>query len=188
MLIVGRTGLDRDRTLPQFLDPVHQSALLAIDAPASLIADALPQHVAVFDTVASPAGALPSTLSPVALAASINAIAATDEFLFVLDAASREVMQLDLYGRMVATYGEDELLAPVALTVDACMRIYVADGHNDGLFVTSPDEFGSSARAALPTEIIQAVTDLWMDGDDLYVAAGAAGVHVLLVEPRCAAL
>jgi hypothetical protein len=150
-----------------------------------LVADALTQRLVMFDGIPTMEAVLPSTLAPVAVAASINAIAATDEFVFVLDSASREVMQLDLYGRIVATYGEDELLAPTALAIDECQRIFVADRHPDGLFVTSPDYYGSSARAALPVEISPLVTDLWVDGNELYVAAGASGIHVLSIEPWC---
>ena len=51
--------------------------------------------------------------------------------------------------------------------------------------MTSPDFYGSSARAALPTEIVSVITDLWIDGNDLYVAAGVAGVWVMSIEPGC---
>lgn len=187
VLELGESGFERRVFEDSSLIPVPVDVTQTNWGSSVLIADELTQRLAVFDRMATPAGALPSILSPVAVAASINAIAATDDMVFVLDSASREVMQLDLYGRIVATYGEDELVAPVAMTVDECQRIYVADGHADGLFVTSRDFYGTSARAALPAELALAVTDLWIDGDDLYVAAGAAGVHVLLVEPRCMA-
>jgi len=153
-----------------------------------LIADELTQRLVMFDSLTSPTGVFTSTLSPVTVAASITAIAATDDSVFVLDAASREVTQLDLYGRVVGTYGEDSLLAPVAMTVDKCRRVFVADGHPDGLLVTSPDSLGDSSRAAIPQEITPAVTDLWIDGNQLYVAAGAFGVYVLAIEPACMGL
>jgi DNA-binding beta-propeller fold protein YncE len=150
-----------------------------------LIADELTQRLVMFDSLTGPTGSFNSTLSPVAVAASITAIAATDDSVFVLDAASREVTQLDLYGRVAGTYGDDALLAPVAMAVDACQRVFVADGHPDGLLVTSSDSYGMSSRAALPREITPAVTDLWIDGNLLYVAAGAFGLHVLSIEPAC---
>lgn len=150
-----------------------------------LIADELTQRLATFDSMASHTGMLNPTLSPVTVAAAINAIASTDQYVFVLDSASREVTQLDLYGRPVGTYGEDALLAPVAMAVDECQRIFVADGHPDGLFVSSPDSYGMSSRAAVPAEIALAVTDLWIDGSELYVAAGPFGVHVLSIDPPC---
>lgn len=153
-----------------------------------LIADELTQRLATFDSMAGHTGMLTPTLSPVTVAASINAIAATNQFVFVLDSASREVTQLDFYGRPVGTYGEDALLAPVAMAVDECQRVFVADGHPDGLFVSSPDSYGISSRAAVPGEIAPAVTDLWIDGSELYVAAGTFGVHVLAIDPPCLGL
>ena len=150
-----------------------------------VVADELRQRLILFESFSTFMGVLPSSLAPVSIASSISAIAATDQYVFVLDSASREVTQLDLDGRFVATYGEDTLFAPVAMTVDECNRIFVADGHPDGLFVTSPDFYGSSARAALPTEIVSVITDLWIDGNDLYVAAGVAGVWVMSIEPGC---
>ena len=114
-----------------------------------VVADELRQRLILFESFSTFMGVLPSSLAPVSIASSISAIAATDQYVFVLDSASREVTQLDLDGRFVATYGEDTLFAPVAMTVDECNRIFVADGHPDGLFVTSPDFYGSSARAAL---------------------------------------
>jgi len=150
-----------------------------------LIADELTQRLVTFDSMSNPTGMLASTLSPVTVAASIVAIAATDSAVFVLDAASREVTQLDLYGRLVATYGEDALLVPVAMAVDECQRVFVADGHSDGLFVSSPESYGASSRAALPQEIAMAVTDLWIDSNELFVAAGTFGVQVLSIDPAC---
>ena len=102
-----------------------------------------------------------------------------------MDTASREVTQLDIQGRLVATYGEDDLLAPVAIAADECGRVFVADGHADGLLVSSYEYLGTSFRAALPGEIAAAVTDLWIDGNELYVAAGPFGVHVLAIQPAC---
>jgi hypothetical protein len=127
-----------------------------------------------------------STLSPVMSVASIGAIAASNGSVFVLDTVSREATQLDLQGRLLATYGEDALLAPVAIAADACGRVFVADGHVEGLFVSSYEYQGTNARAALPGEIAAAVTDLWVDHSELYVAAGPFGVHVFAIEPGCA--
>jgi hypothetical protein len=150
-----------------------------------LVADELTQRLVMFDTLSNPRGFLAPTLAPVAMAASIEAIAATGDTVFVLDAASREVTQLNLEGRPVGTYGEDALLVPIAMTVDECQRVFVADGHPDGLFVSSPDFYGTSTRSELPAEINQAVTDLWIDGNELYVAAGPFGVRTFAVEPVC---
>jgi len=182
---LDETGWERRRFRDGRVIPVPVDVADTDWGSTILIADELSQRLATFDSLSNPTGLLTSTLSPVAVAASIRAIAATDRFVFVLDGAGREVTQLDLYGRAVASYGEDALLAPVALTVDACQRLFVADGHRDGLFVSSPDFQGTGARAALPPELVAAVTDLWIDDNLLYVAAGSLGIRVLAIDPPC---
>jgi DNA-binding beta-propeller fold protein YncE len=150
-----------------------------------VVADEMTQRLVTFESFSTLTGVLPNSLAPISVAGSIAAIAGTERYVFVLDSASREVMQMDLAGRLVATYGEDALLAPVAMAVDECERVFVADGHPDGLFVTSPDTYGSDFRAAMPRELLGNVTDLWIDGNELYVAAGVFGVWVMSIEPGC---
>ncbi len=150
-----------------------------------VIADELSRRLVLFDGLSNPTGMMNSTLSPVISAASIAAIAASNGSVFVLDTASREAIQLDLQGRPVATFGEDALLVPVAIAADPCGRVFVADGHAEGLFVSSYEYQGTNARAALPAEIVAAVTDLWIDGSELYIAAGPFGVYVMAVQPAC---
>lgn len=150
-----------------------------------LVADEMTQRLVKFESFSTLTGILPNALAPIRVAGLISAIAGTDRYVFVLDSASREVTQMDLAGRFVATYGEDALLAPVAMAVDECQRVFVADGHPGGLFVTSPDSYGSSFRAAIPPELVSNVTDLWIDGSELYIAAGVYGVWVMSIEPGC---
>lgn len=150
-----------------------------------VIADELSKRLVLFDSLSNPTGMMNSTLSPVISATSIVAIAGSNGSVFVLDTVSREASQLDLQGRSIATYGEDALLVPVAMAADACGRVFIADGHSDGLFVSSYEFQGTNTRAALPVEIAEAVTDLWIDGSELYVAAGPLGVYVMAIEPAC---
>jgi hypothetical protein len=182
---VDQSGWERRRFRDRRLIPAPLDVTQTNWGSTILIADELSQRLAQFDSMSNPTGLFTSTLSPVAVAASIKAIAATADFVFVLDAASREVTQLDLSGRPFGTYGEDALLAPVALAVDECRRIFVADGDANGLFVTSPEFYGSSVRATLPPALAIAVTDLWIDNNTLYVAAGNLGVYVLSIDPPC---
>lgn len=185
VLEVDQSGWERRRFRDRRLIPAPVDVTQTNWGSTILIADELSQRLAMFDSMSNPTGLFTSTLSPVAVAASIKAIAATADFVFVLDAASREVTQLDLSGRPFGTYGDDALLAPVALAVDECRRIFVADGHEDGLFVTSPEFYGGSARATLPSELTPAVTDLWIESNTLYVAAGNLGVYVMAIDPPC---
>jgi DNA-binding beta-propeller fold protein YncE len=182
---LDQSGWERRRFMDSQLIPTPVDVTRTNWGSTILIADGISQRLAMFDAMSNPTGLFTTTLSPVAVAASITAIAATVDSVFVLDVASREVTQLDMNGRPVATYGEDALLAPVALAVDECHRVFVADGHSGGLFISSPEFYGTNARAALPPEVAPAVTDLWIDGNTLYVAAGALGVHVMAVDPPC---
>lgn len=182
---VDQSGWERRRFFDNRLIPAPLDVTQTNWGSTVLIADELSQRMAMFDSMSNATGLFTNTFSPVAVAASIKAIAATTNFVFVLDSASREVTQLDLEGRPVGTHGEDALLAPVALAVDDCQRIYVADGHPDGLFVTSPEFYGSNSRAALPPEIALVVTDLWVDSNMLYVAAGNLGVYIMAIDPPC---
>ena len=182
---LDQSGWERRRFVDSRLIPTPVDVTQTNWGSTVLIADGVSQRLAMFDATSNSIGLFTTTLSPVAVAASITAIAATVDSVFVLDVASREVTQLDMNGRAVATYGEDALLAPVALAVDECNRLFVADGHPGGLFVTSPEFYGSNSRAALPPEVTPAVTDLWIDGNTMYIAAGTRGVYILAVDPPC---
>jgi DNA-binding beta-propeller fold protein YncE len=182
---IDQSGWERRRFSDSRLIPAPVDVTQTNWGSTILIADELSQRLAMFDSMSNPTGLFTTTLSPVAVAASIRAIAATANYVFVLDGASREVTQLDLSGRPFGTHGEDALLAPMALAVDECQRIFVADGHSDGLFVTSPEFYGSNTRASLPPEVTPAVTDLWVDNNSLYVAAGNLGVYVMAIDPPC---
>ena len=150
-----------------------------------VIADELSNRLILFEGLSAPGSLTSSTLSRVMSVASIGAIAASNGSVFVLDTDSREVLQLDLQGRPLAIFGEDVLLAPVAIAADACGRVFIADGHVDGLFVSSYGYQGTNVRAAVPGEIATAITDLWIDSGELYVAAGTFGVYVFSIQPGC---
>jgi DNA-binding beta-propeller fold protein YncE len=183
---VGDNGWERQRFADSRLMPAPVDVTEINWGSSIVIADELSKRLILFDGLSNPVGMMNSTLSPVISVASIGAIASNNGSVFVLDTASREATQLDLQGRLVATYGEDALLAPVAIAADACGRVFVADGHADGLFVSSYDYQGTNARAALPDNIAATVTDLWIDQSELYVAAGPLGVHVYSIQPGCA--
>jgi hypothetical protein len=182
---VSDSGWERQRFADARLMPAPIDVTEINWGSSIVIADELSKRLILFDGLSNPTGMMNSTLSPVISVASIGAIAANNRSVFVLDTASREATQLDFEGRPLATYGEDALLAPVAIAADACGRVFVADGHADGLFVSAYEYQGTNARAALPGDIAAAVTDLWIDQNELYVAAGPFGVHVFSIQPGC---
>ncbi len=185
VLELSDTGWERRRYADRELIPAPVDVVELNWGASVLIADALSRRLVLFDSLSNPTGMMNSTLSPVMSVASIGAVAASNGSVFVLDTASREVTQLDLQGRLVATFGEDALLAPVAIAADACGRVFVADGHPGGLFISSYEFQGTNSRAGLSAEIATSVTDLWIDGSELYIAAGPFGVHVMAIQPAC---
>jgi len=182
---MDQSGWERRRFSDRRLMPAPVDVTRTNWGTTILVADQMSQRLAMFDSLSNPVGLFTTTLSSVAVAVSIKAIAATQNFVFVLDSASREVTQLNLDGRPFGTHGEDALLAPVALAVDECQRIFVADGHASGLLVTSPEFYGTNKRAVLSPELVSAVTDLWVDSNVVYVAAGNLGVYVMAIDPPC---
>ena len=185
VLEISDTGWERRRYADSRLIPVPVDVTQINWGSTIVIADELSKRLVLFDNLSNPTGMMNSTLSPVMSVASIGAVAANNGSVFVLDRDSREATQLDLQGRPIATYGEDALLVPVAIAADACGRVFIADGHSDGLFVSSYEYQGTNSRAALPVGIAEAVTDLWIEGSELYVAAGPFGVHVFSIQPGC---
>jgi len=150
-----------------------------------VVADELTAQLVVFDSMAGPSAVLGANIAGPRLASAVQAIGSSQNTVYILDANLQEVVQFDLAGRPLGTYGEDYLSAPAAVAVDECGRVYVADGHRDGLFVGLGGVFGRGMRVGIDPAVNLAITDLWVDGDELYVAAGAAGVHVYLIEPGC---
>ena len=187
VLEIDDSGWERQRYMDHRLIPAPVDVTEVNWGSTIVIADELSKRLVLFDGLSNPTGMMNSTLSPVISVASIGSVAASNGSVFVLDTASREATQLDLQGRPVATYGEDALLAPVAISADRCGRVFIADGHQDGLFVSSYEYQGTNGRAALPVQVAGAVTDLWIEGGELYVAAGPYGVHVFSIQPRCLA-
>ncbi|MDH4107981.1 MAG: hypothetical protein OEW35_06675 [Gammaproteobacteria bacterium] len=150
-----------------------------------VVADELTAQLVVFDSMGGPTAVLGSNIAGPRIASTMQAISGGGNGVYVLDGGLQEVVHFDLAGRPLGGYGEDDLVAPVAMTVDECGRVFVADGHPQGLFVGLGGVFGHGMRVPFDASINPAVTDLWIDGDELYVAAGAAGIQVYLVEPGC---
>jgi len=179
------TGTPRRRYTEPGLLPAPVDLTLTNWDSTLVVADELTGQLVVFDSMAGPSGVLGANIAGPRLASSLQAISGGQHGIYVLDPGLQEVNQFDLAGRPLGSYGEDHLLAPAALAVDDCGRVFVADGHRDGLFVGLGGVFGRGMRATIDPVVGAAVTDLWIDGDELYVAAGAAGVLVYLVEPGC---
>lgn len=147
------------------------------------VADELDNQIVIFNSLGSVTSLLGDRFRSVVVTQSINAIAATDRGLMVADPSMAEVMELDLSGRLLASYGEVDLRRPLAVATDECGRIYVID--LDGLFTSGPATVTEPARHELPGGFGGAVADLWFDNNVLYIAAGVYGIRMYSVDPPC---
>jgi len=152
-----------------------------------VVADALNSQLVMFDALAGAFDVIGSSDSRQSLAQTMHAIAATRNSVYVLDTGIGEVTRFGLRGNPIGNYGEDELQMPTALAVDRCGRLFIADQSGQGILVSLSDMMLPAARAQNSAMIADEITDLWVDEDFLYVAAGTQGIKILLIEPRCPA-
>ena len=150
-----------------------------------IVADAMRNHLVVFDLWGNAVNVLGSDRSNSQIAQSISAIATAGRRIIIVDPLMNEVSGIDLSGNRTENYGEDELSLPVSVAADRCGRVYIADGNADGLLVGYPDTFQPTTRADLGIDNIAGITDLWIDDDRLYVASGDRGITTYLVTPPC---
>jgi hypothetical protein len=81
---IDQSGWERRRFSDSRLIPAPVDVTHTNWGSTILIADELSQRLAMFDSMSNPTGLFTTTLSPVAAAASIKAIAATANYVFVL--------------------------------------------------------------------------------------------------------
>jgi len=152
-----------------------------------IVADGLSNRLVRFNALASVMDTIGSNMTRNSIAQSIQSIASTANSIFVLDSEMGEAMRFSLRGNQTGNYGEDNLEFPTAMAVDACGRIFIADRSGQGILVSLPDMLQSAARAEPNMPFEGEITDLWVDGSNIYVAAGAEGIRIYLVEPPCGA-
>ena len=155
---------------------------------AIVVADALNDQLVMFNTLAGVFEVIGTNTSRPLLAQEIRAIAATRDSVYILDPQLGEVMRFNLRGVQTGNYGEDELQMPTALAVDRCGRLFVADQSGQGILVSLSDMMQPAVRAQHNAIVIDQITDLWVDEDFLYVAAGTQGIQIFRIEPPCTAL
>jgi len=151
-----------------------------------VIADALNSRLVLFKPFASVFDVIGSTFRRLSVAQTLHAISAIGNSVLVLDSGAGEVMRFNLNGNQIGNYGEDDLVLPTALAVDQCGRLFVADGSRLGLHVSVLDMMVPPARTEQNTSIPESITDMWVDGIFLYIAAGSLGISIYLIEPTCA--
>lgn len=111
----------------------------------------------------------------------LNALAMAAGRLYVIDASSRQVREIARDGRVLASYGQDELKLPRGIAVDRHQRVFVADGFDqtlhvfrDGLHVA---RIGAAALGAIELREVR------IHGDTMSVVDGI-GRRVLVFRVR----
>lgn len=165
--------------------PAPVDVTLADWGRAVIVADALQDRFVTFNRYGGVVAVRSAEPGYEPFAGSVGALASSGQSVFVLDDELGEVTRFSLSGQALASYGEDELLMPTALAVDQCGRLFVADQNPGSIFVSVSDMMVSGRRTSLGMLPIDEITDLWSDGDTLYIATGAGGVLVMHVEPGC---
>jgi len=152
-----------------------------------VIADELNSRLVLFKPLASVFDVIGSSMRRLSVAQTLHSVSAVGNSVLVLDSAAGEVMRFNLNGNQVGNYGEDDLVIPTAFAVDQCGRMFVADGSGLGLHVSVPDMMVPPARTEQNTPVPDSITDMWVDGSFLYIAAGSLGIVIYLIEPPCVA-
>ena len=148
-----------------------------------IVADELENHLVVFNPLGAVTSIIGDRFRDTVMTQSISAIAPTSRGILIADASMAEAVEIDLDGRLLASYGEVDLSRPIAVTADDCGRIYVID--KAGLFTSGLPADTEPARHTLPAGFDSAATDLWIENNVLYVAAGVYGVQMFAVNPPC---
>ena len=153
------------------------------DRAEILVGDAATARVVIFDPLGGAREVLGGTRP--AMLQSITAMALGPGGLYVLDRVAQQVVLLDRRGVPVEVIGEQQLVQPRALAVDASGRVFVSDDMGQRIKVfrgrTLLASFGGGGQA--PGRFGRIVS-MALDGNMLYVADSLnARVEVLLVAP-----
>ncbi len=112
------------------------------------------------------------------------ALAAGRDALYVIDRSRRQIVRLDLQGRLLQNFGADVLKLPSAIAVDRYRRVFVADDGERALHVFRNGKLvGTLSAAALG---VDGIADLAITESELVLAGGGAtGIRVFrLLPPR----
>jgi len=152
-----------------------------------LIADQLGAKIIEYNRAGAINRTIGQNINRPSPASSIIAMTASRDNIYLLDNVAREVRVTTADGELLYSAGSPSLKQPVALAVDNCQRLYVADQFNNAIHVFYDEDPLTVYENTHPglSGFLQ-ITDLWIDNDFLYVADGPTGkIKVLLIEGNC---
>ena len=177
----------RGQVVRRFASPADAPRPVSVVVPQDraeiLVGDAATARVVIFDPLGGAREVLGGTRP--AMLQSITAMALGPGGLYVLDRVAQQVVLLDRRGVPVEVIGEQQLVQPRALAVDASGRVFVSDDMEQRIKVfrgrTLLASFGGAGQAPGRFGRIESMA---LDGNMLYVADSLnARVEVLLVAP-----
>lgn len=178
----------RGRIVRRWISQVDAPRPVAVAVPEDrsrvLVGDAATARVLVFDPLGQLLGVLGGH-RPAALQ-SVTAMALGPRGLYVLDRLAQQVVVLDPGGVPVEVIGENHLVQPRALAVDASGRVFVGDEQDQRIKVFRGRELLASVGGQGPgPDRFGRIEAMALDGNLLYVADSVnMRVQVLMVAPQ----
>ena len=169
--------------LPQPVDVVVDDNQAEI-----FVADQLRAHVLVFNRLGGINRVINAPKSADSKILSIGAMAFAKNQLYLVDRVAHQVFAMSPTGKLRYAFGAEELVAPDAITVDAENRVFVADTSDNTIKVYRGGLFEAELKGAEVNTVseFQLISDLWTDGDLLYVAdAASASIKIFRISPSC---
>lgn len=177
-----RTFGDKRRGLSNPVAVVESTELNRI-----LVADSLGAQISMFNRLGGTTRVIGQNINISNPASSIIDMAVANRFIYLLDNLAREVRVINLEGSLLYSFGSSQLKQPVALAIDYCGRIFVADQFDNTIHVFVDEEPLTIVKNSYPgLSGFQLITDLWIDNELLYVADGLSGsIKLLRIEGGC---
>ncbi len=156
------------------------------DSHRLLVADKVTNQVLVFNRLGGLSRIIGQNINIPNPAGSILDIASEKGFIYLLDELTREVSVTDTDGRKLYSVGNAQLKNPVAIALDQCRRLYVADQFDSSIHVF----MGEDPLVVFENRIfgpgMEMISDISIDNGLLYISDGITGyIKVMKIEGEC---
>lgn len=152
-----------------------------------LVADGVAGHIVSFNKLGGTSRIIGQNINIPNPVSNIKDMVSSNGLIYLLDQVSRQVSIIDTEGRHLYNIDSQHLKQPVAIAVDSCQRLFVADQFDNSIHVFNDKEsltvFKNNNAGLNGFELI---TDLWIDNELLYITDGASGyIKVMLIDGGC---
>ncbi len=152
-----------------------------------LIADSISGYVAVFNTLGGMSRTIGQNINMPGVASNIIDIVAKNGNIFLLDQTMHEISVIDTEGNQLYKFGQTILKQPVAIAIDYCRRLFVADRFDNSIHVfLNEDHIATFKNNNSGLNGFEMITDIDIDNDTLFVSDGAsAKIKVMKIIGGC---